>query len=200
MYTVLCSLPFFMIIISNPFFILFSKRLTLFRQSNHLSLFLCFRLILPFLCKLPAFLVHMWLPRAHVEASTLGSMYLASVLLKLGLLGLFRLSCFIPPIFQPVFIARVFLGAVFASLLCVTLVDLKSIVAFSSILHIATPAALILHPSSFTPVLALIILIGHGIVSPFMFYILPHLYNISTSRNILINNASYVYTPLLILV
>jgi NADH-ubiquinone oxidoreductase chain 4 len=55
---------------------------------------LAFIIFIAFLVKLPIFLIHLWLPKAHVEAPTVGSVILAALLLKLGRNGLFRLSLF----------------------------------------------------------------------------------------------------------
>ena len=144
------------------------------------------------------FLIHMWLPRAHVEASTIRSIYLASVLLKLGLLGVFRLGFILSSTTQCLLLSLLCLGGACTSFICITLVDLKSIVAFSSILHIAIPAAVMISPRLTSSTLGLLILLGHGLISPYIFFTLPHMYGIRTSRNILMYRSGLRYNPIII--
>jgi len=93
-YTILGSLPFLVTLIffgmkNRLFFIILGW------NNCYLSFFMGLTFILAFLVKLPIFIFHVWLPKAHVEAPVGGSMILAGILLKLGGYGIYRFSCLI---------------------------------------------------------------------------------------------------------
>ena len=132
-YTIFRSLPllFVIIIINNTLFYTFdSFKLSFIYPATF------FMIMLAFLVKIPVFFFHAWLPKAHVEASTLGSVFLAGLLLKLGSYGFYRfMNLFMTNINS--YILRLGLTAsIISRLICVVQTDLKVLIAFSSIVHI----------------------------------------------------------------
>jgi NADH-ubiquinone oxidoreductase chain 4 len=96
-------------------------------------------MILAFLVKLPLFILHLWLPKAHVEAPLRGSIILAAILLKLGGFGFIRLSFILPSInkyIQNYLSPIAIFGAIIARIICVRQIDIKSLIAYSSVRHI----------------------------------------------------------------
>jgi proton-translocating NADH-quinone oxidoreductase chain M len=123
---------------------------------------------------------HIWLPEAHVEAPTIGSVILASLLLKLGGYGFLR---FLLPIFPEVTVVylplvHVFalLGIIYASLVTLRQVDLKRIIAYSSVAHMNL-AILGLFSGNLQGIQgAIVLMLAHGVVSGALFFLVGVLY------------------------
>nr|DAC76787.1 TPA_asm: NADH dehydrogenase subunit 4 [Pseudomyrmex flavicornis] len=152
-----------------------------------------------FLIKLPIYVFHVWLPKAHVEAPVYGSMILAGVLLKLGGYGLYRVVMFVKPIpLNNMFIISLgLIGGAMISFLSMIQVDMKSLVAYSSVVHMN------LMMSSFLTMMmlgwssTLMIMISHGICSSGLFYMVNMYYSRSSSRLLLLNKGMINYMPVM---
>lgn len=138
-------------------------------------------LFLAFAVKVPMMPVHLWLPEAHVEASTAGSVLLAGVLLKLGTYGLLRFSLGLLPsatlYYSPFVVVLCLLGIVYASLTTLAMVDLKKIVAYSSIAHMNLVVLALFTNSHLGTVAASFQMLAHGIASPALFLLVGSLYD-----------------------
>lgn len=138
--------------------------------------------------KTPLFLVHLWLPKAHVEAPVSGSIILAGVLLKLGSYGLMRV-CFIVDhinygLASSVVISIALYGGVLTRIICIRQIDLKLLVAYSSIGHIAILVSGVIRGFSCGFVGRFGIIIGHGLCSSGLFFMRNLLYEIYGSRRV----------------
>jgi len=136
--------------------------------------------------KIPMFPIHIWLPEAHVEAPTVGSVLLAGILLKLGVYGFLRLSLNLFPdaclFFSPFIYLLSILGIIYASLCAIRQTDLKRIIAYSSVAHmnLVTMGVFSFNTLGFEG--AIIQSISHGFVSGAMFLIVGILYDRYHSR------------------
>ena len=180
-YTIFGRVPFLFYILE-----LFYKKIYFFSFSIFLNnSFIIFFYSIIFLIKIPVFLIHSWLLKAHVESPTKGRILLARLLLKIGSYGLVRVFSICIYYWNILFILGIFgsfLSAIF-TLLCS---DIKTIIAISRVVHISLS---ILACLSFKPesIVSLTLLsISHGFTSGSLFYLFGVLYIKIKSRSCLL--------------
>ena len=141
-----------------------------------------------FAVKVPMFPVHTWLPDAHVEAPTGGSVILAAIMLKVGAYGFIRFSMPIVPDashkLAGVMIALSLIAVVYIGLVALTQTDMKKLVAYSSISHMGFVTLGLFIFNAYGIEGALLQMISHGFVSGALFLCIGVMYDRMHSRNI----------------
>nr|YP_009440559.1 NADH dehydrogenase subunit 4 [Comephorus dybowskii]ATG87467.1 NADH dehydrogenase subunit 4 [Comephorus dybowskii] len=156
--------------------------------------------LLAFLVKMPLYGVHLWLPKAHVEAPIAGSMILAAVLLKLGGYGMMRMVVMLEPLTKELsypFIVFALWGVIMTGSICLRQTDLKSLIAYSSVSHmgLVVGGILIQTPWGFSG--ALILMIAHGLASSALFCLANTSYERTHSRTMLLARGLQMVLPLM---
>jgi len=179
LYTLVGALPL-LVVIS---YLGVSERLERKRKlSREIKLFIS----LPFLVKFPIYLFHLWLPKAHLEASTLGSILLASILLKLGRIGYLFISTSI--LSRVVLLVRL-VGISWGSLITLFQSDSKALVGYSSVVHMRA-VLLGLEIGNRRGVWGgLLLILSHSFVSGSLFYLVGRLFHLKGTRIIYLLNS-----------
>nr|ASY97534.1 NAHD dehydrogenase subunit 4 [Scolopendra dehaani] len=165
---------------------------------NIVSFFIFFCTIFGFLIKMPMFMVHLWLPSAHVEAPISGSMMLAGVLLKLGGYGLMRTMKFFKLVlvnFSFCFISLSLFSFIYISLMCLRQYDLSALIAYSSVAHMSLVICGLMMCGVWGYSGSLIMMLGHGLCSSGLFCLANVVYERLGSRSIVINKGLLLLFP-----
>jgi proton-translocating NADH-quinone oxidoreductase chain M len=169
--------------------------------SDNISCYFWLMTFFTFAVKIPIYPFHTWLPEAHAEAPTIGSILLAGILLKLGPYGLIRFSNFLFLYGLLFFKILIFLLSIFSiyytSITAIRQLDIKKIIAYSSIGHMAfiLLGISINNIESFSG--AVTLLIAHGFVSGGLFLLIGCIYERYKTRIILYYNGIIQINPLL---
>ena len=137
-------------------------------------------LFLSFAVKVPMIPFHIWLPEAHVEAPTAGSVILAGILLKMGTYGLLKYSLPLFPeatlFFQPLVYVVSLVGIIYAACTTIRQVDLKKVIAYSSVGHMNYVTLGIVSLNIYGIEGSIYLMLGHGLVSSALFLCVGQLY------------------------
>lgn len=190
-YTVLGSLPLFWYLAQHPG--------CLMTSFEHLTPTSSLLVSLSFLIKSPMFTLHAWLPKAHTEAPLIGSILLSGILLKFGGYGLIVLSPYLFH-FASYYVYASLLGGIICSVLCTRSWDMKSLVAYSSIVHIGLVTIGCLRGTEVGFWSAMWAILAHSLLSPLLFRIAYEFYRFTSSRAFLYIHGSSIPSTFLLLV
>jgi NADH-quinone oxidoreductase subunit M len=157
-----------------------------FAQSTQLWLWLAF--FASFAVKVPMWPVHTWLPDAHVEAPTAGSVILAGVLLKMGAYGFIRFSVPMFPLatefFTPLIYTLSVVAVIYTSLVALVQEDMKKLIAYSSVAHMGYVTIGVFSMSTQGVEGAIFQMLSHGVVSGALFLCVGVVYDRMHTREI----------------
>nr|ALO76797.1 NADH deshydrogenase subunit 4 [Loberonotha olivascens] len=195
-YTLLVSLPM-MISIFYLYENFYSLNFYFLNMNiNNIYMYMCINMV--FFVKMPMFFVHLWLPKAHVEAPVSGSMILAGIMLKLGGYGMMRLMILFMEIgmkINIIFIIISLVGGFVVSLICIRQSDMKSLIAYSSVAHMGMALAGIMTINIWGMWGSLVMMLAHGLCSSGLFCLANISYERVLSRSLYLNKGMINIIP-----
>ncbi len=160
----------------------YDEALNFLHVSPHAELLLFGAFALAFAVKVPMFPFHTWLPDAHVEAPTAGSVVLASIMLKLGTFGFLRFAvplfphAAMNPTVRSIVLVLAVIGIVYGALVSLVQPDFKKLVAYSSVSHLGFVMLGIFALTVQSVQGSLLVMINHGISTGALFFLIGMIY------------------------
>nr|URW98562.1 NADH dehydrogenase subunit 4 [Pthirus gorillae] len=193
-YTLLSSIPLLLSILNTCQFTFWMAPVLSCESLNYP---VCF--ILAFLFKVPLFLFHSWLPKAHVEATLEGSVILAGVVLKFGTFGLYRVaeacSWSASGLIESLLLSVSVYGSVVASLKALVSTDLKKVVAYSSVGHMNLSVLSFVMLKNLSFYAFWVYMVAHSLSASVLFVLVTSLYEKGGSRNLLVTKMNIKLGP-----
>jgi len=151
----------------------YNSSLRIVEISNFISMLIYNLTTIVLLVKTPIFFVHIWLPKAHVEAPVFASMILARLLLKTGGYGYLILFINSFGVLAQYYcsVCSILLMSILASVRCSTQVDIKILIAYSSVNHMRVMLCGIILGLRSSTLGSVVLMIGHGIISSVLFFL-----------------------------
>jgi NADH-quinone oxidoreductase subunit M len=152
-----------------------------------------------FAIKVPMFPFHTWLPAAHTEAPTAGSVLLASILLKMGTYGFLRFCLPIVPLasfyFAPFMIVLSIVAIIYGGFVCLSQTDMKKLIAYSSVAHMGFVTLGIFTFTIYGFIGAMLQMLNHGVTTGALFLMVGIIYERTHSRQIYDNAGLGKFMP-----